>query len=69
LHALCGYLVERGVFEENEMSAHELLSDNISQYEGPLIYYSNEDWQNELDMISRKLYKYLKANKISPANR
>ncbi len=69
LHALGGYLVERGVFEENEMSAHELLFDKISQYEGPLIHYSNDDWQNELDMVSRKLYKYLNVNKISPANR
>jgi hypothetical protein len=64
LHALGGYLVERGVFEENEMSsADELLLESISQGEGPLIYYSEEDWQNELDMVSRKLYKYLKANK------
>ena len=59
LHALGGYLVERGVLEENKMSAHELLLDNISQDEGPLIYYSNEAWQNELDMVSRKLYNYL----------
>jgi len=64
LHALGGYLVRQGVSEENEMlSADELLSDSISQGEGPLIYYSDEDWQNELDMVSRKLYKYLKANK------
>lgn len=27
----------------------------------PLIYHDNEDWQNEIDMVCRKLYKYFKT--------
>ncbi len=66
LHAIGGYLVKRGVSEENEkLSAHELLLDSISEDEGPLIYYSDEDWQNELDMVSRKLYKYFRDSEIN----
>ena len=59
LHTLGGYLIEQGVFEETEMTALELLQENISQYDASLIHHDNEGWQKELDTASRRLYRYL----------
>lgn len=59
LQALGGYLVEKGIFDEIDMSGIELLKDSINQYEGPLVHHHNEQWQDEIDMVSRKLYKFL----------
>jgi len=28
-----------------------------------LVYHDNEDWQDELDMVCRKIYKYMKTGK------
>lgn len=61
LHALGGYLVKQGTSEEDlNKTAHELLSEYVGPDEGPLIYYENEMWQEELDMVCRKIYKHLK---------
>jgi hypothetical protein len=62
LHALGGYLVERGISkDEADMNADELFYEYISPYEGPLIHQDNETWQEEIDMVSRKLYKYMES--------
>lgn len=59
LHALGGYLVERAVREDGlDKTAGDLLFEHVTPLEGPLIHYDNEDWQDELDMVCRKLYKY-----------
>jgi hypothetical protein len=63
LHALGGFLVERAVMgEDKDKTADELLREHIDLDEGPLIYHDNEEWQTELDMVCRKLFKYLKKN-------
>ena len=62
LHCLGGYLVEKGIYEETGLSAFELIKKYITQYDGPLIHYDNENWQEELDMVCRKLYKYINGN-------
>jgi len=63
LHCLGGYLIEQGVYEEKELTAHELLMSEIDQYEGPLIHHNNEAWQKELDTVCKKLFKYMVKNK------
>jgi len=61
LHALGGYLVERAIStEDSDKTANELLYEYISPDDGPLIYHDNEDWQDELDMVCRKIYKHIK---------
>ncbi len=66
LHCLGGYLIEKGIYENVDFSLYDLLTEYLNKYDGPLIHYDNEIWQNELDMVCRKLYKYLKnENKIS----
>jgi len=64
LHALGGYLVEQSTYIENmDITAHEILFEHIDPDGGPLIYHDNEDWQKEIDMVCRKLYKHLKKNR------
>lgn len=64
LHALGGYLVEKAISEnDSDKTAHELLLEYIGPDEGPLIHLDDEDWQDELDMVCRKLYKYLKLGR------
>lgn len=59
LHALGGFLVNQAIFEEDlDKSAHDLLLKYIGPDEGPLIH-DIEDWQDELDMVCRKIYKHL----------
>ncbi len=59
LHALGGYIVKQAVSEEYDgKNGIELLFDSINKYEGPLIYHDEESWQDELDMVCRKLFKY-----------
>ncbi|MBC2745186.1 MAG: hypothetical protein HGJ93_19735 [Desulfosarcina sp.] len=61
LHALGGYLVEQAISEEyRSMPIRELLFTHIDENEGPLIHQDNGTWQAEIDMVCRKLYKYLK---------
>jgi hypothetical protein len=60
LHALGGYLVEEtGNGHRGSKTILEFLKDYIDSGEGPLIYQDNEAWQNELDAVCRRLYKYL----------
>jgi hypothetical protein len=59
LHCLGGYLVEKGIYNEINFSALELINEYITKHEGPLVHYDNEDWQDELDMVCRKLYKHI----------
>ncbi len=37
----------------------ELLMDYDIQYEGPLIFHDNENWQREVDATCRQLYKFI----------
>jgi hypothetical protein len=60
LHALGGYIVEQAVSHDNAgKSGIELLIENIKDDESPLIYHDEGSWQNELDMVCRKLFKYI----------
>ena len=64
LHALGGYLVEQAISDDDaEKTAYELLSEYISPDEGPLVYHENENWQNEFDMVCRRIYKYMRMNR------
>ena len=40
-------------------TAYEMLSEYVGPDDGPLIYHHNEDWQNEVDMVCRKIYKQI----------
>ncbi|WP_045221971.1 hypothetical protein [Desulfonatronum thioautotrophicum] len=62
LHALGGYLVEKAISEDGLlMTTNELLSEHIDSVGGPLIHHDEEAWQDEIDMVCRKLSKHLKA--------
>jgi hypothetical protein len=62
LHSLGGYIVEQSLEDEDKhKTAEELLFEYIGPYDGPLIHHDNEDSQNEIDMVSRKFYKYMKT--------
>jgi hypothetical protein len=64
LHALGGYLIDQAIHSGNmKLTAHERLFEHIDPDEGPLIYHDNEDWQKEVDMVCRKLYKYIKMTR------
>ncbi len=65
LHALGGYLVKEAISEDGiPMTINELLAEHIDFAGGPLIHHDEEAWQDEIDMVCRKLHKHLKA----PAN-
>ncbi|MEA3486594.1 MAG: hypothetical protein U9R20_02965 [Thermodesulfobacteriota bacterium] len=60
LHALGGYLVEEtGNGHRGSKTIFGFLKGYIDSGDGPLIHHDNEAWQNELDTVCRKLYKYL----------
>lgn len=62
LHALGGYLVEEAISEDGlPMTTSELLAEHIDSAGGPLIHHDEEAWQDEIDMVCRKFYKYLKV--------
>lgn len=62
LHALGGYLVEEvGNGARRPETTQEFLKGYIDSGDGPLIHHDNEAWQNELDRVCRKLYKYINA--------
>ena len=64
LHVLGGYLVEQAISDEDsDKTAYELLSEYIGPEDGPLIYLENEDWQDEVDMVCRKIYKHIKKKR------
>ncbi|MFZ0611244.1 MAG: hypothetical protein WAM73_03310 [Desulfobacterales bacterium] len=65
LQALGGYLVEMAVSAKyRSMPARDLILEHISEFDGPLIHYDNEVWQNEIDMVCRKLYKFLRKKDV-----
>jgi len=59
LHALGGWAVEKAVEDNTSMDAHHFLVEATSGRDGPLIYLDREEWQKELDIVCRKLYKFL----------
>ena len=60
LHALGGYLVHIASHQEAKVDSTRLfLLENISKEGGPLIFYREDTWQNELDTVCKKLYKHL----------
>ena len=64
LQSLGGYIVEQSVSEEGAGStAKELLLGCIDSEGGPFLFQDEELWQNELDMVCRKLYRYYAQEK------
>lgn len=64
LHRLGGYLIEKAISDDGfEKTAYELLSEYLSPDEGPLVYSENVNWQDEFDLVCRKIYKYMKRNR------
>ena len=64
LHSLGGYLVEKAVLDEKDFhkTTNQLLDEYVWPEEGPMIYMDNEAWQNEIDLVCRKLYTFRKRN-------
>ena len=64
LHALGGHIIEKCIYDEDYKNHKtiNILLDQLSPYEGPMIYWTNESWQNELDTVCKRLYKFLKRN-------
>nr|VFJ46487.1 MAG: hypothetical protein BECKFW1821A_GA0114235_101310 [Candidatus Kentron sp. FW]VFJ47981.1 MAG: hypothetical protein BECKFW1821B_GA0114236_100366 [Candidatus Kentron sp. FW] len=61
LHALGGHLVECSIFDDDvDKSLHDLLFECVGPDGGPLIFPDDESWQNEVDMVCRKIYKHMK---------
>ena len=62
LHAVGGYLVKQAISDKcADKTTRELLSEHIGPYDGPLIHHDEDAWQHEVDMVCRKLYKYLNS--------
>jgi predicted acyltransferase (DUF342 family) len=60
LYVIGGYLVEQAISDDGrDMTINELLSEYIDSDGGPLIHHDNESWQSEIDMVSRKLFKFI----------
>ena len=64
LHSLGGYLIEKAVFDEDGLhkTTYNLLAEYVGRDDGPLICADHETWQNEIDMVCRKLYRFMKKN-------
>ena len=61
MHVLGGYLVEQAISGDDPgKTADDLLSEHIGPDDGPLIFQDNESWQDEVDMVCRKIYKHMK---------
>jgi len=60
-HALGGYLVKQSISDDDDLddTVDELLSKYIESEGGPFIYYDDESWQEEFDMVCRKIYKFM----------
>ena len=59
LISLGSYVVEQSISEElMGKAAKELLLMSIDDEGGPFLLQDEETWQNELDMVCRKLHKY-----------
>lgn len=60
LQALGGYLItETGEGNRNKDSIIEFVYDKVDDEGGPWLYQDHEAWQDELDVVCRKLAKYL----------
>ncbi|WP_028582844.1 hypothetical protein [Desulfogranum japonicum] len=59
LHCLGGFLVEEYSSSIDNIETIEMLKYELSEDEGPLIHHDDETWQKEIDLVSRKLYKYI----------
>lgn len=59
LDALGGWAVEKAAEDNAPIDAHQLLLEATSGGDGPLIYVDRDEWQKELDMVCRKLNKFL----------
>jgi len=65
LHALGGHLIDIAAHEESTISTtKKFVLDNISKVGGPLIFHDELVWQNELDVMCKKLFKYLEQNTV-----
>ncbi len=59
LISLGSYIVEQSISEEGMgKTAKELLLMSIGDEGGPFLFQDEETWQNEFDMVCRKLHKY-----------
>ena len=61
LHSLGGYLIDQLSYEDEPetSTAMKLLEEQLSEFEGPLIFHDNESYQREVDTTCKKLYKHL----------
>lgn len=66
LKSLGGYLIKQAVsHDELNCPPLNLLMNSLTPFEGPLIYFDNEAWQDEIDLVCRKLYKHIESNTIN----
>ena len=64
LMSLGSYIVEQSISEEGiGKTAKELLLISIDDEGGPFLFQDEETWQNEFDMVCRKLHKYYARKK------
>ena len=49
--------------EDLNKTPEELLEEYIGPDEGPLVHQDDETWQNELDTVCRKIYKYMQKKR------
>ena len=64
LHALGGYLVEQAISDDGlGMTADQLVSEHVGDDGGPLIAHDDEAWQDEIDMVCRKLCRHMTRNR------
>ncbi len=67
--ALGGHIIgevfgyETDTFSEKQTGI-EILLHYISESDGPLVYQDNESWQKEIDIMCRKLFKYIQNSAI-----
>ena len=60
LHALGGYIVENTISKSTAgICAKDLVLEHIESEGGPFVYRNDESWQDEFDMVCRKLFKYM----------
>jgi hypothetical protein len=63
LHWLRGYLVVQATDDDRtHKTPRELLRESVGLDDGSLIHHDNEPWQRELDMVCRRLHRYLGQN-------
>ncbi|MFT5083330.1 MAG: hypothetical protein ACI9Y1_001372 [Lentisphaeria bacterium] len=64
LTSLGSYVVEQSTSEEGSgKTAKELLLNSIDEEGGPFLFQDEKTWQNDFDMVCRKLHKYYARKK------